>query len=286
VPKRRSERGPWLLGLLLLALSSPATWGQQPPAPAEQKPGSVLDAVPRPDKPTVSAREEYLKALRRLVTGKGGTVENVFALGQAAAREQLQATLEWDEAFARGKIPKKPFERLLPGYHVGTGPAIYVMPNSQAFLELAQQRGTAVDRRFFELLHQTFRGAPTRVYVDFIDEVTACVQIGSRETLLLYKEWTKFQASNPNAYKDTVKDEIDQLELVYTSATCSCSSHEVVDAGLEAFLKEFPKARIAPQVRERVKKIHTQSSDIVFRCGQELLLPQPVPPGVGPPTTP
>jgi hypothetical protein len=279
--------------LLLLALSSPPAWAQQPPAPApaEQPPapaagksGSVLDAVPAPEKPTVSAREVYLKALERLATGKGGTVENVYALAQAAAREQLQATLEWDQAFASGKIPKKRFERYLPGFHVGAGPAIYVIANSQAFLELAKERGNAVDRRFFELLHQTFQGTPTRVYVDQFDEVQACYHVGSREMLSLYKAWTQFQASNPNAYKEAVKDEISLLEQVYTSATCACSSHEVVDAGLEAFLKAFPKARIAPQVRERVEKIHTKNSDIVFRCGQELLLPQPVPPGVGPPT--
>jgi len=297
VPKRRAV---WFPSLLLLALSSPAARAQQPsppaveptaPAPAAQppaapQPGSVLDAVPAPEKPTVTARDEYLKALERITTGKGGTVESVYALAQAAAREQLQATLEWDQTIASGKIPRKRFERFLPGFHVGTGPGIYVIPNSYAFLDLAKQRGNAVDRRFFELLHQTFQGTPTRVYADQIDEVTACYHVGSREMLSLYKGWTQFQASNPNAYKDAVKDELSQLEQVYTSAACACSSHEVVDAGLEAFLKEFPKARIAPQVRERAQKIHTRNSDIVFRCGQELLLPQPVPPGVGPPTTP
>jgi hypothetical protein len=266
------------MGLLLLALFSPTAWGQQPPAPAP--------AQPAPEKPKESAREVYFAALRELITGKGGTVENVYALGQAAAREQLQATLEWDEAFAKGKIPKKRFERHLPGYHVGTGVAIYVKPNARAFLELAQKHGTAVDRRFFELLQKTFPGAPNRVYEEQIDELRACVYIGSREMLSLYKGWTQFQASYPNAYKDTVKDELGQLEQGYTSATCACSAHEVVDAGLEAFLKEFPKARIAPQVRERVKKIHNKASEIIFRCGQELRLPQPIPPGVGPPTMP
>jgi predicted nucleotidyltransferase len=293
----------WFPSLLLLALSSPAARAQQPsppaaqqpapapapaaePAPAAPQPGSVLDAVPPPEKPTVSSREEYVKALERLVNGKGGTVEKVYALAQAAAREHLQATLEWDQTLAQGKIPRKRFERQLPGFHVGISPAIYVIADSSAFLELARQRGTAVDRRFFELLHQTFKGTATRVYVDQLDEMSACYQVGSREMLSLYKAWTQFQASYPNAYKDTVKDELTHLEQVYTSATCACSSHEVVDAGLEAFLKEFPKARIAPQVRERVNKIHTRNSDIIFRCGQELNLPQPVPPGVGPPTTP
>ena len=275
MPKRRSERRPWYLGLLLLALSSPAALAQQASPPA---------AVPAPEKPTVSARVEYLKALQRI--GNGETVESVFMLGQAAAREQLQATLEWDQALASGKIPKKRFERQLPGFHVGTGEAIFVIANSKAFLELARQRGTAVDRRFFELLHQTFNGSATRVYVDQIDNVTACYHVGGREMLTLYKEWTRFQASHPNAYKSAVADEIHQLEQAYTSATCACSTHQVVDAGLEAFLKEFPRSRIAPQVRERVRKIHTKTTDIVFLCGQELLLPQPVPPGVAPPTTP
>jgi hypothetical protein len=232
------------------------------------------------------ARLAYQQGLEKFMSGKGGTLEGVWALAQAAAREQLQATLEWDEAFASGKIPKKRFERELPGFHVGTGEAIFVIANSLPFLQLARERGTAADRRFFELLHQTFQGTSTRVYVDQIDDVTGCYQLGSREMLSLYRGWTQFQARYPNAYKEAAKDELTQLEQTYTSATCACSSHEVVDAGLEAFLKEFPKARIAPQVRARVEKIHKKDSDIVFRCGQDLMLPQPVPPGVGPPTTP
>jgi hypothetical protein len=270
---RRSLRGPWWLGWLLLALASLAAWGQQPPATPSEK-------------PALSARQEYLRALERFGTGKGGTLESVFTLARAAAREQLQATLEWDEALAKGKVPKRRFERELPGFHVGTSKALYVIADTRAFLELARQRGSAVDRRFFELLHQTFQGSPTRVYVDQIDNVTACFQLGGREMHSLYKGWSQFQASYPNAYKEAVRDELAQLEQVYASATCACGSHEVVDAGLEAFLKAFPKSRIAPQVRSRLEKIHTKTSDIIFRCGQELLLPQPIPPGVGPPTTP
>ena len=268
-------RAVWSAGLLLLALSAPTAWGQQPPRPD--------GGTPAPEKRTVSAREEYLRALDRFATGKGGTLEGLCALAQAAAREQLQLTLEWDQALASSKLPKNRFDRELPGFHVGTGPGIYVVANSALFLQLAQARGNAVDKRFFELLHQTFQGSATRVYVDQLDEVTACYQVGGREMLSLYKGWTQFQASYPNAYKAAVQDEVVQLEQVYTSARCACSSHQVVDAGLEAFLKAFPRARIAPQVRERVEKIHTRNSDIVFRCGQELLLPQPIPPGVEPP---
>jgi len=276
VSKRRAV---WFMGLLLLlALPAPTAWGQQPPPPD--------GGTPAPEKRTGSARAEYLRALERFATGKGGTLEGLYTLAQVAAREQLQLTLEWDQALASGKLPKNRFERELPGFHVGTGPGIYVIPHSGLFLGLARTRGNAVDKRFFELLHQTFQGSTTRVYVDQLDEVTACYQVGGREMLSLYKGWTQFQASYPNAYKEAVRDELAQLEQVYTSANCACSSHEVVDAGLEAFLKAFPKAPIAPQVRARVERIHTKSSDIVFRCGQELLLPQPVPPGVGPPTTP
>jgi hypothetical protein len=262
------------LGWLLLALSSPGAWAQQPPAAPAQKPA---------EKPALAARQEYQRAFEAFIAGKGGTLENVFTLGQAAAREQLQATLEWDEALARGQMPRKRFERELPGFHISTGEAIYVVANSKPFLALAKEKGTAVDRRFFELLHKTFQGTATRVYVDHIDEVTGCYQVGSREMFSLYRGWTQFQASYPHAYKETVTEELTQLEQVYVSATCACSSHEVVDAGLEAFLKAFPKARIAPQVRARVEKIHAKDSDIVFRCGQELHLPQPIPPGVGPP---
>jgi hypothetical protein len=266
----------WLGSCLWLALAPALAWSQ-----GEKKPEA---AAPPEKKPELPARLAYLQGLEKLVKGQGGSVQAVYTLAQAAAKEQLAEVIAWDEALAAGKIPKKRFERVLPGFHVGTQDALMVVPDSRFFLELAQQRGTEVDRRFFGLLHETFRGSTFRTYVDPITDVHACYHLGSREFISLYRGWTQFKPSAPAAYRETVDQEIQGLEQSLLTAICVCGTPEVVDAGFEAFLKTFPKSSIVPQVRERLQKLHTKSSDMLFRCGKELNVGQPLPHGV--PTPP
>ena len=272
MPVRKNRRSVWLGSCLLLTLAPALAWSQgeklPEPPPAPQK------------KPELPAREAYLQALEKLVKGQGGSVQGVYTLAMAAAKEQLEAVIAWDAALAAGKIPKKRFERSLPGFHVGTQDALMVIPNSRFFLELARQRGNEVDRRFFGLLDETFRGGMARTYIDPVTDVHACYHLGSREFISLYRGWTQFKPGAPAAYRDTVNEELQGLEQALLKATCVCGTPEVVDAGFEAFLKTFPKSPIAPQVRERLEKLHTKSSDMLFRCGKELNVGQPLPYGV------
>lgn len=276
VPMQQNQRNLWRRRCLLLALMPTLAWSQGAPPP---------EAAPTQDKkPELPARVAYLQGLQKLVNGQGGSVQSVYALAMAAAKEQLEAVIAWDGALANGKIPKKRFERQLLGFHVGTQDALMVIPDSRFFVELARQRGNEVDRRFFALLDETFRGGMARTYVDPITDAHACYHLGSREFISLYRGWTQFKPSAPAAYKETVNEELQGLEQAMLAATCVCGTPEVVDAGFEAFLKAFPKSPIAPQVRERLQKLHTKSSDMLFRCGKELDVGQPLPYGV--PTPP
>ncbi len=258
---RRNLPGMWVWLCWLLVLAPPLAWSQEP-------------------MPELPAREAYLQGLRKLVNGQGGSLQNLFVLARAAGREQLQAVLEWDAALAAGKIPKKRFERHLPGFHVGTADALFVIPDSRFFLELARKRGTEVDRRFFELLDETFRGSATRTYVSPFSATTACYDLGGRVFLSLYRGWSRFKPGAPTAYQETVNEELQAMEQALLQATCACGTRATVDTGFEDFLKTFPRSPIAPQVRERLEKIHANTSGIVFQCGQELNLGQPVPSGV------
>jgi len=274
----QNRPGLWIWSCLLVALTPALAGSQAEEKPQEKKPGQQKVELP--------AREAYLEGLEKFSKGKGGSMQGIFALARAAAREQLDAVLEWDAAIAAGKIPKKRFVRTLPGFYVGTSKALYVIVDSRFFLDLSTQRGDAVDRRFFELLHETFNGATSRIYVDTITDVTACYHMGSREFITLYRGWTQFKASHPRAYGETVNEELQALEHTLLTATCACSARQIVDAGFEAFLRTFPKSPIAPQARQRLERIHTNTSDLVFRCGQELDLGQPLPYGVLPPRPP
>ncbi len=264
---RQNILGMWIWICCLLVLVPTWSWGQE-------------------SKPELPAREAYLQGLKKLVDRQGGSLQSVFVLARAAAQEQLQAVLEWDAALAAGKIPKKRFERHLPGFHVGTANALFVIPNSAWFLQLARERGNEVDRRFFELLFETFHGGVSRTYVNALTDTTACYQLGSREFISIYRGWSRFKPSAPAAYLETVNEELQILEQALLQATCACGTREIVDAGFEAFLKTFPKSPVASQVRERLDKIHANTSGIIFQCGQELDLGQPLPYGVQPPPSP
>jgi hypothetical protein len=254
-------------------------WGQ-----AEKKPEAATPEEKKEQKPERPARAAYRQGYEKLVNGQGGSMQGLFTLARAAAEEQLQSLIEWDKALAAGKIPKKRFERRLPGFHVGTAEALFIVPDSRFFLELAKRYGNDVDRRFFDLLHQTFHGSATRTYVEPITNVHACYHPGSREFIALYRGWTQFKPSAPAAYQPTVNEEIQALEQTLLTINCVCGTPEIVDAGFEAFLRTFPKSPIAPQVRQRLEKLHTKTSDLLFRCGKELDVGQPLPYGV--PTPP
>ena|GEM_PF-1116699 len=261
----------WLCGLLVLAPT-------RAPGQDQKKPEATRSPAPAPELP---AREAYLQALEKFTQRQGGSLQSLFVLARAAAQEQLQAVLAWDSALAAGKIPKKRFERQLPGFHVGTANALFVIPNSRFFLELARQRGNDVDRRFFTMLDETFHGSASRTYINPFTDTSACYHLGSREFIALYRGWSQLKAGGvPAAYVDTVNEELQTLEQSLLVATCACGTREIVDAGFEAFLRTFPKAPIAPQVRARLEKLHANTSGILFQCGQELNLGQPLPHGV------
>jgi hypothetical protein len=276
VPVRRNIQSVWIWSCLLLAITPALARSQAEKKPEASKPGER--------KPEYPAREAYLQALEKLAKGQGGSMQSLFTLALTAAQEQLQSVLEWDKALAAGKIPKKRFDRRLPGFHVGTVDALFVVPDSRFFLELARRRGNEVDRRFFDLLNQTFNGGRSRTYMDPITDVHACYHLGSREFIALYRGWTQFKSGAPAAYQATVNEELQGLEQALLTATCVCGTPEIVDAGFEGFLKTFPKSPIAPQVRQRLEKLHAKTGGFLFRCGKELNVGQPLPHGV--PTPP
>lgn len=287
---QQTRRSVWRSSCLALALVPALGWSQKaPPPPAaptsekkpEAAPAPATAQPPAPAKPPeLPAREAYFQGMQKLLNGQGGSVQSVYTLALAAAKEQLEAVIDWDAALVSGRIPKKRFQWQLPGFHVGTQDALMVIPDSRFFMELARQRGTEVDRRFFALLDETFRGGMARIYVDPVTDAHACYHLGNREFISLYRGWTQFKPSAPAAYKGTVNEELQIMEQAMLTATCLCGTPEVVDAGLEAFVKTFPKSPITPQVRERLQKLHTKSSDMLFRCGKELDVGEPLPYGV------
>ncbi|WP_164017550.1 hypothetical protein [Pyxidicoccus trucidator] len=225
-----------LVGAVLLCLSG-AAWG----ADAEDP------------------RKDYQRSLERFEHGPGVSLERVFEAGLVAARA-LEASATRQEAGAGWRVPHAP---QLRGFVVSEEEALRWSPEPRFFLELAKRRGTEVDQEFFSLLGRTFyRDGALRVYA----VPSGCYVFDHPELEPLYRNWTRFWATYPRAYSRVVDLEVAALEDVVARSTCACGDRESVEAGLERFLKSFPRSPVAPQVRVRLEQVRAGTSDVRFRC--------------------
>ncbi|QSQ22484.1 hypothetical protein JY651_46465 [Pyxidicoccus parkwayensis] len=197
------------------------------------------------------ARKDYLHSLELYEQGLGFSLEHVFDSGLVAARALRDAP------------PDAPAS--LPGFIVGGDDARDFRPDPRFFLDLAKRRGTGVDREFFSLLGRTYaRDGVTRLY----HSPTGCDAFDHPELEPLYRDWTRFWATTPRAYTVTVEREVAALEDLYSQGTCACGDSDSVQAGLERFLKSFPRSPVAPRVRARLDQVRAGTSDFRFRCQQ------------------
>lgn len=191
-------------------------------------------------------RGDYLRALERFEQGRGVSLERVFDAGLAASRA------------LRGSVVVP-----LPGFLVSDEAAPEQHPDPRFFMDLAKRRGTEVDREFFSLLGRTYaRDGVSRLY----HAPGGCDAFDHPELEPLYRNWTRFWATHPRAYTEAVEREVAALEDVLARSTCACGDRESVEAGLERFLKSFPRSPVTPRVRARLEQVRAGTGDFRFRC--------------------
>ena len=222
----------WLVGALLAGLPG-AAWGED-------------------------AGRDYLRTLERFEQGRGVSLERVFDAGRAAARELSGA----------GPGARMPASVVPRGLGIRLGEeSLLVGPDPRFFLDLARRRGTAVDEEFFTLLRDTYHAdGVTRRYTVPRSDVSVCHVFDHPDLESLYRNWTRFWATHPRAYADAVDREVKALEDMVAQSTCACGDRESVEAGLERFLKSFPRSPVERQVRARLERLRAGTSDFRFRC--------------------
>lgn len=229
----------WLMGAVLLGVSGVA-WGAD----------------------VEGLRRDYLRALERFEHGPGVSLERVFDAGRAVARAlELEASATRRED---GAVRQVSHLQDLRGFIVSEDEAaLRCSPDPRFFLELAKRRGTEVDAEFFSLLGHTFyRDGALRVYA----APSGCHVFDHPDVESLYRNWTRFWASHPRAYTAAVDGEVKALEDMVAVSTCACGDRESVEAGLERFLKSFPRSPVAPRVRARLEQVRAGTSDFRYRC--------------------
>ncbi|MFP2929562.1 hypothetical protein ACLESO_31060 [Pyxidicoccus sp. 3LG] len=205
-------------------------------------------------------KSDYLRSLERFAQVRGVSLERVFDSGRAAASGVLR------------EAATVPHERLpslarLPGFFVELDETPRADPDPRFFLELARKRGTAVDQEFFTLLERTWWVDGTRrVYTVPLSDTSSCHVFDHPDVEPLYRNWTRLWATHPRAYTAWVEREIQALEDGVARSTCACGDRESVEAGLERFLKSFPRSPVAPDVRSRLERVRAGTREVRFRC--------------------
>jgi len=213
-----------------------------------------------------SPRAKYRAALEKLQRGGKAEVEPVFRLGLAAAR-QLQEELAQHDAAPATDPKVAPVDTKLEGFAVSTEEVLYAVPKPDFFLELARKRGTPVDVAFFENLQRTFAHHPAwPVFIEQQTDYSGCTLYNAPELITVYRGWTEFAAKHPKAYAEEVAKELTRLQETMTQDGCACGKAADVTAGLEAFLRAFPKAPIADKVKARLEALRAGKSDFKFEC--------------------
>lgn len=219
----------------------------------------------------VSEVRAYSSALHVLQTGTGKqTVEGVYLLGKIAAKTVgpiLEGLTKAELAILKNKMQ---------GFDVFIGETVGAIPEITFFKQLAKQKGNEVDVMFFDLLDQTLReGSFWPVYVEQLTDYGGCAKYGSGLLVEFYGRWWKFQQMFPLAYKNDVRDRLNDIkydlisshlihesELPISSMIHHCGSVADVMKELELFLRTYPDAEFAPDVKKHLEAIRKKSGEL------------------------
>jgi hypothetical protein len=77
---------------------------------------------------------------------------------------------------------------------------------------------------------------------------------------------TRFRKLYPERYGDRIDELLQPLEYEFTNGVCACGVVEDMEKEFRAFLREFPKASIAPKVQERLHDLETGALKMKDHC--------------------
>lgn len=220
--------------------------------------GQRAPAIPR----AVDTYARLLEALMGAAPRKP-TVESVLGTGRLAAE-----TLAGESGVLEDLTDDdyQAVVRKMIGFKVSKDPIVYVEPDPDAFIKLAQGYGKAHDVAFFQRYKQTIPDGVWHVYIQPMTDESGCVRFGSLALVESYTRWTAFRLQFPKQYLREVEQLLVDLDDTLVEETCACGNAEDVVKELLAFVKALPNAEITARVRERLEKVKQGTSDFQFRC--------------------
>jgi hypothetical protein len=234
-------------------------------------PALAYDAsIPAP----VAVYADFLARVRS--TPRPAPVESLYALARATV-DSLQAP---PGGYARGNRPSilesmddstiARCARCAPGLVLVNAPEAglaWALCDVPWFLALARERGAPADVAYFATARATYPDSSAfPVYMEQLTDEGGCTKFGAGRLVTAYARWTGYRERFPGRYADAVADEIEVVRFQLTDGTCACDDRASVVRELRAFVRRFPRADIAPRVRELMQGIESGKVAIREHC--------------------
>jgi hypothetical protein len=213
----------------------------------------------------------YSGAVRSVESGAAtGSLENAF-YALAPVREALTRPRDSRWTLVES-LSSDEFERLrseLPGVTIIRDDIVFVGPDPDYFIKLAETKGDAADRAFFAALKATYTNAVWPVYLEQKTNAGGCTRFGSGTLVGTLRAWLDFQQRFPGRYVIPARREVERVQSALVQSTCACGDRSSAVQEIDTFLETFPTSAIRPQLLERVEALRSGRSDIRASCTAE-----------------
>lgn len=206
----------------------------------------------------VATYARHIKAV--LESSEPSSLEPVFLEGISAAK-----ALERDQLQRLNEPAYRQVQRAMAGFTVTREEVVVAAPVADFFLKLANEKGTPVDRAFFEALKMTYPDGAWPAYYRRQTDYGGCTIFDGRTLTRIYGAWIDFQNSYPGRYRTAVERELVRVGQALAS-TCVCGGENEFRVELQAFLNAYPAAPTARAVASRLKAVQNRTSEIRFNC--------------------
>jgi hypothetical protein len=205
--------------------------------------------------------ERYARDMDAVLKSSGPiSLEPVFEVGTSAAK-----ALELDQLVRFDEPTYQKVQSMMVGFLVGREEVIVAEPLADFFLKLARERGTSVDRAFFEAQKRTYPDGYWPVYNQRLGDFSGCTIFDGKTLTEAWGAWIAFQTSYPERYREATQKELAKIEEELLG-NCACGGAAGVQKELEDFVKAYPNSPLAAKVASHLQAVENGASGIRFNC--------------------
>jgi hypothetical protein len=134
-----------------------------------------------------------------------------------------------------------------------------------SMVALARRVGAPADTAYWDrVVSFDSWGVPS--YVEPVTDETGCTKFGSGQLVAAYGAWTAYRKRYPGHYAADVDARIEDVTRELLEGTCACGDASGVTSEFQGFIKRFPKDKLTPRVRERLREVRAGRGPMRYHC--------------------